>query len=150
CTRSAPDDAFLHLFFFFTLIGGFSNTNIFSPTRDKYYAIILMRMDANRYVLYHYAYSLICILVGSLPFAFWFGLRAGMPVWGCALLPLGVIGCKLAVAASSVWDYNRRGLAYNENKLGKWSWVAILALSAAGCLPPALGFSIPAGAVYGL
>lgn len=150
CSRSAAGDAFAHVFLFLTLIGGFTNTSLFDPSRDKYYAIILMRMDANRYVLYRYAYDLFRILVGSVPFAFYFGLRDGLPAWGCVLLPLGVMGYKLAVAAWSLFDYERKGLAYNENRLGKIFWLAVVLLLAAGYLPPVFGFAVPAEAVCGL
>lgn len=37
---------FLHILLFLTIIGGFANTNLFNPSQDKYYAMILMRMDA--------------------------------------------------------------------------------------------------------
>ena len=44
--KNAKPDAFVHIFFFLTITGGLLNTHIFNPTKDKYYAMILMRMDA--------------------------------------------------------------------------------------------------------
>lgn len=44
--KSVSSDSFVHIFFFLTVVGGFLNTQIFNPTKDKYYAIILMRMSA--------------------------------------------------------------------------------------------------------
>ena len=35
---------FLHILFFMTLIGTFLNSNLFEPSRHRYYAVILMRM----------------------------------------------------------------------------------------------------------
>ena len=50
-----PDSqVFLHLLFFLTVIGSFANTHLFNPTKDKYYAMILMRMDAREYTLINY------------------------------------------------------------------------------------------------
>lgn len=36
-------DVFLHILLFLTVIGSFTNTNLFNPTKDKYYAMILMK-----------------------------------------------------------------------------------------------------------
>ena len=38
-------DSFLHILFFLTLIGAVMNTYMFNPTKDKYYAILLMRIE---------------------------------------------------------------------------------------------------------
>ena len=48
------DDLFLHILFFLTVIGSFSNTHLFNPSKDKYYALILMRMNAKEYTLTNY------------------------------------------------------------------------------------------------
>ena len=45
----------------------------------------------------------------------------------------------MAVAASSLWDYERRGLVYNENQLGKWLWGAVGALGLLAYVPPRWG-----------
>ena len=58
--QSLPEDqVFLHILLFLSLAGGFVNTSLFNPSKDKYYAIILMRMDARNYTLVNYAYSMI-------------------------------------------------------------------------------------------
>ena len=43
------------------------NTSIFNPTRDKYYAMILLRMNARSYTLVNYGYALGKVVVGFLP-----------------------------------------------------------------------------------
>lgn len=48
-TNSA--DTFLHIFVFLTLAGGVLNTFMLNPTKDKYYAIILMNINAREYGL---------------------------------------------------------------------------------------------------
>lgn len=43
--ENAPQaEVFLHILFFLTLIGAVMNTYMFDPSKDKYYAMILMRM----------------------------------------------------------------------------------------------------------
>ena len=39
----------LNILFFLTIAGAISNNTMFDPTKDKYYAMILMRMDARKY-----------------------------------------------------------------------------------------------------
>lgn len=52
----APGAAFLHILFFLSLIGAYMNTYMFNPSKDKYYAVILMRMDAKKSTLVSYGY----------------------------------------------------------------------------------------------
>ena len=61
--RNAPaDQAFLHILLFLTIIGAYMNTSMFDPTRDKYYAMILLRMNAREYTLVNYGYSILKVL----------------------------------------------------------------------------------------
>lgn len=147
--KKAPEeDVFLHIFLFLTVIGAFMNTYIFNPTRDKYYAMILMRMDAREYTLVHYGYAILFkVVVGFMPFALCFGMARGIPLWICLLIPFFVAGLKMAVAAYTLWDYERRGVATNENKLGKFAWTVTGLLLAAAYGLPAVGIALPAGAV---
>ena len=39
-------DTFLHIFLFLTICGAVLNTYMLNPTKDKYYAIVLMNFDA--------------------------------------------------------------------------------------------------------
>ena len=63
------------------------NTSIFNPTRDKYYAMILLRMNARSYTLANYGYALLKVVVGFLPFTILFGMDRGVPLWLCLLIP---------------------------------------------------------------
>ena len=151
--KAAPEAVFLHILLFLTVIGAFTNTHLFNPTRDKYYAMILLRMDARAYTLSNYAYAMAKVVVGFLPLALLFGLQRGVAWWCCLLLPLAVAGAKLTVAAFSLWDYTRRGFAYNENKLTKYVWLAAGLLLALAYGLPALGVVLPVGvsmAAFGL
>lgn len=141
--KKAPaDQVYLHILLFLTIIGAFMNTNLFNPTRDKYYAMILLRMNAREYTLVNYSYAILKVIIGFIPFSIWFGMDRGIPLWICLLIPFSVAGLKMAVAASSLWDYERRGLAYNENRLGKYFWITVGLLVAAYGLPAA-GIVVP-------
>lgn len=138
--ENAPaNQVFLHILLFLTVIGAWMNTNLFNPTRDKYYAMILMRMDAREYTLVNYIYAILKVIIGFLPFSIWFGLDRGLPLWLCLLIPFSVAGIKMAVAASSLWDYEKSGFVYNENKLRKHLWILVCLLLAAAYGLPAVG-----------
>ena len=66
---------FLHIILFLTIIGFILNTHLFNPTRDKYYAIVLLRIDAKEYTLVDYFYRLIKDIVGFLPMTLIFGSK---------------------------------------------------------------------------
>ena len=137
------DEVFLHILFFLTLIGAVANTYMFNPTKDKYYAMILMRMNAREYTLVNYTYEILKLVVGFFAFGWLFGSLVGLPFWICLLIPLFVAGCKLFVAAWCLRDYERSGKAANENVLGKFVWAAIFALLAAAYGLPVLGIVLP-------
>lgn len=134
---------FLHILLFLTVIGSFANTSLFNPSKDKYYAMLLMRMDAREYTLVNYFYSMLKALIGFLPFILFFGTDRGVALWFCLALPFCIVGMKFFVAALSLRDYEKRGFGYNENKLSKYMWGGIALLLAAAYVLPALGFILP-------
>ena len=147
--RMLPE-AFPQIYFFLALLGAFSNTFLFNPTKEKYYAVILMRMNARSYALANYAYDMAKFLVGQLTAMMVLGGLAGVPLWLCALAPLFAAGCKAAVAAYTLHDYEKTGKATSENKLGKLDWVAIGMLLIAAYVPFLLGWFLPQAALVGI
>lgn len=140
--KSSPASSFMHMFFFLTLAGGFLSTQIFHPSKDKYYAIFLMRMNAREYTLSNYFYFLLKIIIGFLPFTLLFGLLSGVPLGICILMPLFVVFVKLVFTALMLQDYTRTGHVKNENQLNKVSLVGIAASGAAAYLPPFFGYAM--------
>ena len=141
--RAPAGLSFLHILFFLTLIGSYMNTSIFNPTRDKYYAMILLRMNARSYTLANYGYALLKVVVGFLPFTILFGMDRGVPLWLCLLVPFCIAGVKVAVAADSLRDYEKHGYVRNENNLQKIAWLLTALLLALAYVPPAVGFVLP-------
>lgn len=71
--------------------------------------MILMRMDAREYTLINYAYALLRLIIGFMPFSIIFGLNYGVPLWLCLIIPFSIAGMKMTAAALSLWDYERSG-----------------------------------------
>lgn len=141
-TKTAKPDAFVHIFFFMTLIGGLLNTQIFNPTKDKYYAMFLMGMDARDYTLSNYLYFLLKTAAGFLPFTLLFGLLAGVNVLTCLLMPLFVCGVKLILTAAVLRDCRDGEKVRNENLPTPLVWTGAAVLTAAACAPPVLGYAM--------
>lgn len=138
-TKTAKPDAFVHIFFFMTLIGGLLNTQIFNPTKDKYYAMFLMGMDARDYTLSNYLYFLLKTAAGFLPFTLLFGLLAGVNVLTCLLMPLFVCGVKLILTAAVLRDCRDGEKVRNENLPTPLVWTGAAVLTAAGLRPARAG-----------
>ena len=136
-------ELFLHMLLFLTIIGAFMNTNLFNPTKEKYYAVFLMRMDAKQYVLINYGYAILKVVIGFLPFMILVGSMLDLPLWLSIILPFSIAGLKLFVAATSLWDYEKRGLAYNENRLGKFLWAFVALMIIVACGLPAVNIAVP-------
>ena len=139
----AAAPVFLHIFVILTVIGSFVNTYLFNPTRDKYYALILLGMDAREYTLIHYWYAVLKLLAGFLLFGLFFGLGKGLSVWMCVLCALSGAGIKIFSAALSLARFRRTGKPVNENMLGRFQWILLFVLLAAAFGLPAAGLLIP-------
>lgn len=134
---------FLYLMVICTVLGGFVNTYMFNPTKDKYYALILLRMDARSYTLVNYGYALIKLAAAYLLFGLLLGGLVDLPVWQRVLLPLFAVGVKLFAAAYMLRDYEKTGNASNENKVGPLYWAALFLGLAAAFGLPAIGIFLP-------
>lgn len=116
---------FVHIFVFLTIAGAFLNTYMFNPTKDKYYAMILMHMDAKKYTLSNYYYAMLKVCIGFLPFTILFGLSASVPLWICIVLPLFVVMMKLIVSYYCLADFAKTQKARNENLPTKVLWLCV-------------------------
>lgn len=135
---------FLHALLFLSVIGAFMNTYMFNPTKDKYYAMILLGMDAKEYTIINYFYAIIKVLAAFALCAFLFGLPMGLSVWQCFLVPFFVAGIKVTVAVKELWDFEKNGTTMNENKIDKFGWLIACALLVLAYGLPAVGFLFPA------
>ncbi|MEG1957115.1 MAG: hypothetical protein RSC19_05290 [Lachnospiraceae bacterium] len=140
----------LHILLFLSIIGAFMNTYMFNPTRDKYYAMILMRMDARDYTLINYIYSILKIIIGFLPFVLIYGFIKNIPLWLCLLIPFFIAGLKLTMTAFFLRDYEKTGKTTNENVLGKFMWTATFVILACAYGLPVLKIVMPVPVTIGI
>lgn len=134
---------FLHIFLFLTIIGAFLNTYMFNPTKDKYYAMFIMRMNAKSYSLSNYFYAILKIIIGFLPFTIIFGLLSGLNIGICLLIPFFVVALKIIVTSYCLYLYEKKNIVINENKPVKHIWILTFLLLALAYGLPFLGIILP-------
>lgn len=146
--KASTADSFIHIFTFLTVCGAILNTYMFNPTKDKYYAMILMNMDAKKYTLSNYYYSMIKVILGFMPFTILFGSMSGVPLLICLIMPIFVVMIKMIFSIYVLWDFKHNGRARNENVPSKimWSSIIILVLIAYGL--PFIGIAINSTMFY--
>ncbi|WP_455720268.1 hypothetical protein [Agathobacter sp.] len=134
---------YVHILFFLTFIGALINTYIFDPSKDKYYAIVLLRMNAREYAVVNYGYALSKILIGFLVFNFIFGNIAGVPWYINLVIPFFVISCKIAMSAFMLRGYDKKQINMSENRFGRIKVVSVILLLAIAYGLPLAGICIP-------
>lgn len=126
--QTAPAETFLHIFYFLTIAGALMNTYMFNPTKDKYYAMMLMNMDAKKYTLSNYFYAMLKVVVGFLPFTILFGMLCGVPLWITIFMPFVVVSFKMIVSYFYLKKFMKTKIATNENIPDKVLWLSIIVL----------------------
>ena len=118
-------DLFLHFFFFLTLAGAFMNTYMFNPTKDKYYAMFTMRLDARMYTLSDFYYRMITVFVGFIPFILFFGHLIHLPLWIAFIIPVFIVSAKMLANIYFLKKYEKYGIITDENHPAKGIWIFV-------------------------
>lgn len=136
-------ELFIHILIFLSVIGALINTYMFTPTKDKYYAMIILGMDAREFTLINYLYSTIKTLLAFGLFGYVFGSYIGLSVLQIILIPFYVAGTKIISDAYSVFYYEKKSTVKNENKLNVFTWICIAVLFACAYGLPFIGIILP-------
>jgi len=135
-------NSYAHIIVFAGLIGGFFNMHLFGASRDKYYAMFIMRLNARAYTLSNYIYFLIKQFTGLLIFSLIFGALCGANVSVCIAVSVYTVCVKLYFSAWSLKLYKSKDKLINENNPTKYHWIGLGVLLVLALLPPYLGYSI--------
>ena len=133
----------LHLFLLLSLIGATTDTYLFDPSKDKYYAVVLLGMDAREHTLVNYLYALAKALVGLTLCTLVFALPAGLSLGQCLLVPLYVVGVKMVYSVRWLWDYEKGGRVHSEMRDAASLWIVMFLLLGAAYALPLMGLMIP-------
>ena len=139
----AADRLFLHKLIFLTVIGAFFNVDFMAYGKEKYYSVILLKMNAKEYTLTDFTYTLVKVILGAMPFTIIFGLGYGVPLWFSILIPFCVALGKFVFASYIIAHYKiTHKVKYSGSGLG--GWIAALVLMAVAFGAPLTGFILPA------
>ena len=147
-----PGGTFLHTYLLLALVGAVINNSLLENGEHTYYAVFLLRMDARRYALSAYLYSLFKAaagFAGMLALTFLAG-RALLPElsvspWWIVLLPAFTVSVKILFSALNIWSFRHREKLLNDRSL---FLVIPLLLLAYGL--PYLRLTLPVPAAYAL
>jgi hypothetical protein len=141
---SAPSLTLLHILMFTTIIGAVCNTSIFNPSRDKFYGIVLMRMDAAEYVISNFLYTLLKTAIGMGILSLIFGTKLHLSVLQCLAIPLYIVEVKCISVLISLKKYTRDHKV-ESGKIGNAvRAVIIISMLCAAIVPPCAGYTLPA------
>lgn len=134
-------NSFMHIFVFLTMIGALCNTDMFNPTKNKYYSIILMRTKARGYALSSLLYFLLRLFLSFYPALIVMGIFVGISPIIIILMPFIVVGMKLIGNAILLKYYEKTKKVLNENNFALAGSISIVGLLVAYGLPY-FGYSI--------
>lgn len=80
--------SFLHLLFCLTLAGALANNELTCATKEKYYAHVLMRVDARRLALSNLLLYVLGQFISFIPAALFFSALCHVPVLYSLCLPI--------------------------------------------------------------
>ena len=135
-------ESYVHLLFCFTLSGALVNTEILSVTKEKYYAVILMRIDDKYYALSSFILYIASQWITFFPASIVFGLLAHVPAYFILMLPFAAALGKIACAGLVLQIFERKKILLSE-KNWKFIFGILLLGAAAGYGLPFTGFAVP-------
>ena len=136
-------DLFLHILLFLSIIGSFANIYMFDESKDRYYALMSLSVDAKKYTLCNYFYEIFKVLVFFSVFGLIFGSLSGLQLWQCLMIPLFVAGIKLSVIPIVFFKYMKKGQRADNSLFGKLQFLIIFVFLTLAYGLPYLSIVIP-------
>ncbi len=140
--NNTSSDLIMHIYLFLALIGCFTNTEIFNPTKDKYYNIVLLKMDAKKLAIVNFLYFLITTWLGQLVALI---LLTNIMWYDALLLVNMLVFLKVIAISIYIFRIKKTNEVINENK--PKSWFVYIGLILIGLIfsyvVPYFGFVIP-------
>lgn len=141
--RLSFNQTFINLYLFLALVGAVSNFYMFDTHKSKYYAIMLLNVDAKKYNIINYIYQIFKLLLCYAVAFVIITVLWDLPVWICVLGPLYTIGLKNSAVALSLIKYKHKGKIDDNNLFGKFTFPFVVLCVLLGCGLPLLSLSLP-------
>ena len=141
-TEFGNTNSFIHIFVFLTIIGSFINTNMFNPTKDKYYALVLMKMDPGKYAVSNYIFYLLKVFIGFIPVVILLGLASKVDLYLLLILPIVISFIKAIGCALQLYVSKKKKTTFNENFPTPILWGSVVVLLVVTYVLPYIGIVI--------
>lgn len=115
--------AMVHVFVMLTLAGAVFNSQLFNPTKDKYYALILLKINARKYTVSQYVFNLFKGFAGIMIGCFISSIFLPLPLYFCLAMPMFFLSVKIVSGATLLLYTQKSRKVYNENKPSAMHWV---------------------------
>lgn len=129
------ENNFINILFFLSILGSFTNTQMFNPTKEKYYSVVLMRMNSKKYALSSFYWFLIKIFVTFLPSLIAISYIYNIDLLICLMMPLFIVLIKIIGSFILLKYYEIKRKTLTENNLHFISVITIIGLLLAYGLP---------------
>ena len=141
--KSGFGDIYMHLFFFGTLLGTTLNTYMLSTHRSKYYAIMLLNMNAKEYNIINYIYELIKLVICYvIAFAILY-FTAGVPLWLGVLSVIFTVCIKTAVVSFMFSSFEKGKEADGTNPFRSLTFPLVIVGGFMAAFFPIIGYPFP-------
>jgi len=140
----ADGEMFVHILFVLTIAGAVGNTEIFNASKEKYYAVILMRMEAKGYIIANYVWFLLKSAVTFIPAMMLFGWLWDRPAYQILLMVLYIVAAKILGAFLLMRHYEKTGRLITEGS-GKVVFSAIAICMLLAYVPMVFHQILPSG-----
>ena len=134
---------FLNIMFFMSIIGSYLNTYMFEPSNDKYYAMMIMRMDAKKYTVSNYFYNIFKSIIGFIPPIIIFSLILKLNPFISLLIPFFVGSIKMNTGAFYLKRYEKNKFITDINHKDILKWLIVIPSFILAYLLPVLHISLP-------
>ncbi len=140
---SAFGEIYMHLFFFGTLLGTTLNTYMLSTHRSKYYAIMLLNMNAKEYNIINYIYEIIKLITCyAIAFLILYA-TAGIPLWLGMLSVAFAVCIKTAVVGYMLSSFEKGKEVDGTNPFRSLTFPLVIVGSLMAAIFPVVGYPFP-------
>ena len=147
---SSFGEIFMHLFLFGAIIGIMGNTYMLSTHRTKYYAIMLLNVDAKKYNVINYIYQIIKLIICyAIAFIILY-FTAQIPLWLGLIAVLFSVGIKTAMVGYLFLSFEKGKTVVGTNPFDKLTFPLVIISAFLGIFFPAIGYPLPYIALAGI
>lgn len=140
--ETKSSNVFIHIYVCLTLIGAFTNDYLTEPTRDKYYSLILMRMNAKGFAISEYFFKVLFQVLAFTPYILISSLIFDIPLYISLLLLVFLVEIKAIAISYNLLLFDKTKKFKAQTIYSKLEIIPIILLLACAYGLPFLNISI--------